>query len=165
MKKMYMKTICIVRLYRPLLVVVLAIFGVVACSENQAQADILMYKNPQCGCCDKWATHLRDAGFSVEIKEAQDMSGIKAKYGIEPSLQSCHTAIHSQSGLVFEGHVPVDHMSALIDSPPEGSVGLSVPGMPIGSPGMEVDDRKDQYDVLLLRSDGSAVVYATENAR
>jgi hypothetical protein len=165
MKKMYMKTICIVRLYRPLLVVVLAIFGVVACSKNQAQADILMYKNPQCGCCDKWATHLRDAGFSVEIQEYISMSGIKEKYGIKPALQSCHTAIHAETGLVFEGHVPANHVSALIENAPEGSIGLSVPGMPIGSPGMEVDDRKDQYDVLLLKSDGSVVVYATENAR
>ena len=158
MKKMYMKTICIVRLYRPLLVVVLAIFGVVACSKNQAQADILMYKNPQCGCCDKWATHLRDAGFSVEIQEYISMSGIKEKYGIKPALQSCHTAIHAETGLVFEGHVPANHVSALIENAPEGSIGLSVPGMPIGSPGMEVDDRKDQYDVLLLKKIGRAHV-------
>lgn len=153
-----------VDLHRWLLVLLLTISSLVACSRNEAQADILMYKNPQCGCCDKWATHLREAGFSVEIQESEDMSTIKEMYGIEPALQSCHTAIHSESGLIFEGHVPVGHMSALIENPPDGSIGLTVPGMPVGSPGMEMGDRKDQYDVLLLKSDGPPAIYATENS-
>lgn len=152
-------------LLRRLMVVVLALAGTGACSEEQVPADIVMYKNPQCGCCDKWATGVREAGFSVQIRKSANIGAIKTKYGIDPSLQSCHTAIHSETGLVFEGHVPVIHMSTLIDSPPEGALGLSVPGMPIGSPGMEMGDRKDQYDVLLLKREGPPVVYATENKR
>lgn len=164
MNQMSSRVIREIGLHRWLLVLLLAISSVVACSRNEAQADILVYKNPQCGCCDKWATHLRDAGYSVEIQESQDMSGIKQKYGIELELQSCHTAIHAESGLIFEGHVPVGHMSALIENSPDGSIGLSVPGMPVGSPGMEMGDRRDRYDVLLLKRNGPPAIYATENS-
>lgn len=152
-------------LLRRLTVIVLVLFSTAACSEKRVQADIVMYKDPQCGCCDKWAEHVREAGFSVEIRKTANVGGIKTEHGIDPSLQSCHTAIHSASGLVFEGHVPVSHMSSLVENPPDGALGLTVPGMPIGSPGMEMGERKDQYDVLLLRREGPPLVYATENAR
>ena len=86
------------------------------------------------------------------------MGQLKAEQGILPQYQSCHTGV-SKDGFVFEGHIPVDIVKRFLDNPPTDAIGLAVPGMPMGSPGMEMGDRRDDYDVLLLKSDGSSIIF------
>lgn len=141
-----------------------------ACSESadvanlQAQnktVDALaldVYKSPTCGCCTDWITHVEAAGFSTSAHHPSDLKQLKTDRGIAPRYRSCHTAV-SQDGFVFEGHVPVDIMQRFLANPPEGALGLAVPGMPVGSPGMEMGDRFDSYDVWLLTTSGNDRVY------
>lgn len=117
-----------------------------------------VYKNPQCGCCGKWVDHMNAAGFDSTAINRDDLSGFKAEHGIARQYQSCHTGL--SGGYVFEGHVPAAEVKRFLASPPEGAIGLAVPGMPVGSPGMEMGDRHQDYDVLLLKEDGSAEVFA-----
>ena len=119
-------------------------------------AEITVYKSPTCGCCAKWVDHLEDSGFRVEVKERSNMVPIKAEFGVEPKYQSCHTA--RIDGYFVEGHVPAREIKRLIDEKPDIR-GLSVPGMPMGSPGME-GDRVDRYQVLAIDSRNSASVYS-----
>lgn len=130
-------------------------------------ADPIMtvYKTPTCGCCQKWVDHMSDNNFASKVVELDDLSPIKAKYKVEGPYRSCHTGVVvSESGeYVFEGHVPAEHVETFLANPPEDAIGLSVPGMPMGSPGMEVGDRKDYYQVLLLNKDGSNTVFAHVN--
>ena len=149
------------------LVWLLAIVGVAAilasCANKDDQIDLTVYKNPQCACCDKWVEHMREAGFTVKVKRMSNMKSIKDRYGIEQHLQSCHTAIHNETGLFFEGHIPSEHIVSLLENRSELVRGLTVPGMPVGSPGMEIGDRKDSYEVLLITKDNDPTVYAREN--
>ena len=131
-----------------------------ALAMAESPPDFVVYKNAQCGCCDKWAEHMRGAGYSVALAPQTNMSSIKQKYGIEPRLQSCHTAVHLDTGLVFEGHIPAQHIAGLIDNHAPEDAGLAVPGMPAGSPGMEVGSRRDPYDILLLSKDGAPKPFA-----
>jgi len=117
-----------------------------------------VYKSPTCGCCEGWIDHLEGEGFKTLIHHPSDLNAIKQQHGISPSVQSCHTAVSNQ-GYVFEGHIPADLIKRFLDNPPEGAIGLAVPGMPIGSPGMEMGDRYDDYSVMLIGKDGSAEVY------
>ena len=97
--------------------------------------------------------------------DLDSLSEIKADFGIEGKYRSCHTGnvVTEKGSFVFEGHIPAKHIKAFLASPPENAIGLSVPGMPIGSPGMEVGDRKDYYQVLVMYKDGSSSVFAHEN--
>ncbi|MBL4674175.1 MAG: hypothetical protein JKX81_18085 [Arenicella sp.] len=108
-----------------------------------------------------------DNNVQSKVVALADLSSIKAKYAISGRYRSCHTGVVvTESGdYVFEGHVPADHVKAFLANPPKDAVGLSVPGMPLGSPGMEVGDRKDYYQVLLLKIDGSSEVYAHVNQK
>lgn len=117
---------------------------------------VRVWKTPQCGCCGDWVEHVRAAGFPVEVHDVASLADKKREHGIEPQHQSCHTA--EVDGYFVEGHVPADLMKRMIADSPE-MAGLTVPGMPAGSPGMEVPGRKDDYDVLALMRDGSVVVY------
>ena len=119
--------------------------------------EITVYKSPTCGCCSKWADHLRENGFTVETVDVQDLSAVKRRYGIPPALQSCHTAV--VEGYVVEGHVPAADVRRLLAERPDAA-GLTVPGMPIGSPGMEQGDTAEPYDVLLVH-DGETAVFAS----
>ncbi len=129
-------------------------------SEDGARAQSLpvveMVRHPQCGCCAKWADHLRAEGFEVTVTETRKMWGVKRLAGIPKSLDSCHTA--TVGGYVVEGHVPADDIKRLLSERPDVK-GLSVPGMPIGSPGMEVGDRTEPYDVLSFDADGRTDVF------
>lgn len=116
-----------------------------------------VYKNPQCGCCGKWVEHIDQAGFETQVTERNDLSQLKAELGIGSQYQSCHTATNGQ--YVFEGHVPAQVIKRFLANPPEGALGLAVPGMPVGSPGMEMGDRHQDYNVLLLNQDGTASVF------
>lgn len=148
----------------------LFLMGVAACSDasNIAEQRTLspgsvvtldVYKSPTCGCCTKWVDHIQLDGFSANIHHPSDLNAIKNKYGIAPKYQSCHTAVSSQ-GYVFEGHIPSRFINQFLENPPNDALGLSVPAMPMGSPGMEVGGRFMPYQVLLLKEDGSTEVFA-----
>lgn len=117
-----------------------------------------VFKSPTCGCCGKWVEHVEGGGFAAETHHPDDLNGLKQQLGVAAQFQSCHTAV-SKDGYVFEGHIPTDIMQRFLAEKPAGALGLAVPGMPMGSPGMEMGDRRDSYDVLLLMKDGSARVY------
>ncbi len=119
--------------------------------------EITVYKSPTCGCCKKWISHLRENGFSVTAKDVADMRPIKQKYGVPPKLSSCHTAV--VDGYVIEGHVPAADIRRLLDSRAP-LWGLTVPGMPIGSPGMEQGPRREPYGVLSIDRKGEVDVYS-----
>ena len=118
-----------------------------------------VYKTPTCGCCRAWITHARtvfpDGDF--KILDMNDLSEVKARLGIPASLQSCHTVVSGP--YAFEGHVPADLIKRFLAERPK-AIGLAVPGMPAGSPGMEVGGYKDPYDVLLFDKTGKTRVYA-----
>lgn len=116
-----------------------------------------VFKSPYCGCCAAWVDHMREAGFSVEVTNLEDMTPAKTHFGISDDLQSCHTAV--VDGYVIEGHVPADDVKRLLAERPEAA-GLSVPGMPIGSPGMEQGDRTEPYDVVLFDRKGGRLVFS-----
>ncbi|MCW8335338.1 DUF411 domain-containing protein [Vibrio paucivorans] len=126
-------------------------------SANALAADVINHKSPYCGCCGEWTKHMEDAGFSVEEKLHENMNPIKQKLGITPELASCHTA--EINGYVFEGHIPADDIKAFLENPPKNAVGLSVPGMPMGSPGMEYGNEKDAYSVYAFNDKGQVFEY------
>ncbi len=116
-----------------------------------------VYKSATCGCCSAWIDHAKDKGFKVEAFNVADMNAVKAQYGVAPELQSCHTAI-SQNGYFFEGHIPARVIHTFLAQPPANARGLTAPGMPMGSPGMEGGQFRP-YDILLVRTDGSTSRY------
>jgi hypothetical protein len=119
---------------------------------------VVVHKNESCGCCKVWVSHLAKAGFEVQVINADNLNSVKERVGIPYALGSCHTA--EVEGYFVEGHVPVADIQRLLRERPEAK-GLTVPGMPIGSPGMEVPSGQvDPYDVLLVAKDGSTNVYA-----
>ena len=122
-----------------------------------AAAEVTMYKNANCGCCGAWATHMRDAGFHVKELPREDMDVVKKKYGVPGKLVSCHTAI--VDGYVIEGHVPASDVQRLLKEKPS-IVGLTAPGMPMQSPGMQTKGLKPKgYDVLAFDKQGQVKVY------
>ena len=128
-------------------------------TSAQNKFSLLVHKTPTCGCCKKWVKHLEDNSFSMMIKDHQNLQKIKTQYSIKPKYQSCHTAV-SKEGYIFEGHIPSKFIKNFLADPEPNAIGLSVPGMPLGSPGMEVEGRFMPYDVLVLYKDGSSKVYA-----
>jgi hypothetical protein len=132
-------------------------FPVVA---KQALPQVQVFKDPNCGCCGVWVEHMKDAGFSVTVTEVNDTSVARRKYGLPERFGSCHTAV--VGGYVVEGHVPADDVKKLLVMKPV-AIGLTVLGMPVGSPGMEMGSRKDPYQVLLVAKDGRERVFATYN--
>lgn len=119
-------------------------------------ADVVVYKSPTCGCCAAWVTHLEKSGLTVEVHNRSDMSAVKDQLGVPGRLRSCHTAIAGD--YLIEGHVPADLISRALKEKP-AVMGLAVPGMPMGSPGME-GPRKDDYAVLTFDQDGQVSLYA-----
>ncbi|MEL6951297.1 MAG: DUF411 domain-containing protein [Pseudomonadota bacterium] len=113
---------------------------------------ITVYKSPTCGCCKNWIKHLEAAGFEVEAIDSDDMNAVKQEFGVPRNMTSCHTA--RVAGYTIEGHVPADDILRLLGKRPEAD-GLAVPGMPVGSPGMEVGDRVDPYKVMLFGEAGA----------
>jgi hypothetical protein len=133
-----------------------AIVFVMLNSQTVAAEEISVYKSPTCGCCNKWVDHLKDSGFEVKSYNRNDMPQVKQQLGVAPPLQSCHTAIIN--GYVIEGHVPATDIQRLLSEKP-AIHGLTVPGMPMGSPGME-GPRKDRYDVLAIDKQGKTTVFS-----
>jgi len=109
---------------------------------------VVVTKDPNCGCCGGWVDHMRAAGFPVEVVTTPQVNRVKARLGVPDDLASCHTA--EVGGYVIEGHVPADAVKRLLAEKPQAK-GLAVPGMPVGSPGMEVEGMApDTYDVVLF---------------
>ncbi len=127
---------------------------------DEGLKDIHVYKSPTCGCCTDWVDHLEDNGFKVEVTETNDLNPIKQDAGLPRSLASCHTAFVGD--YVIEGHVPANDIHRLIAEAPKAK-GLAVPGMPIGSPGMEMGDRKDHFQVMMFNENGQTRVFAEHN--
>lgn len=115
-----------------------------------------VWKSATCGCCHEWVAHLEKHGFQVKTHDVDAPGDYREKFGLPQKYGSCHTA--KVEGYVLEGHVPAREIQRLLRERPQ-ALGLAVPGMPVGSPGMEVGSRKDPYDVLLVARDGRASVY------
>lgn len=120
-----------------------------------AEPVVTVYKTPTCGCCGKWVEHMRSNGFKVNVQDVNSTAETRRKYGVPDRLQSCHTAL--VNGYVIEGHVPAADVHRLLKSKPKAA-GLAVPGMPMGSPGME-GPRSDAYSVLQFHQDGTLMVF------
>lgn len=142
------------------LAILTILFGMVVSVGISAAAEppiMTVWKNPSCGCCGKWVEHMRTAGFTLKVKEDENLTAVKRMAGIPDHLQSCHTARIGK--YVIEGHVPASDVKRFLKMKPEG-LGLVVPGMPSGSPGME-NGEHDPYDVLLLKKDGTTEVFSS----
>jgi len=127
-------------------------------AESGAPARIIVYKDPSCGCCTKWVEHLRSMGFHPEVHDRSDMDALKRSLGVPAALQSCHTAVAGR--YVIEGHVPAADVKRLLAAAPKEVIGIAVPGMPAGSPGMEVSGRAERYDVIAFAADGTTKLFA-----
>jgi hypothetical protein len=125
---------------------------------------LLIHKTPTCGCCKEWVKHVKENGFNVHTQDHQSLLGIKNKHNINPEYRSCHTAV-SSDGYVFEGHIPSQFITQFLSENHHDAIGLSVPGMPLGSPGMEVGNRFMPYKVLILYKDGTSGIYAEVNEK
>lgn len=136
-----------------------AALGAAALFPFTGRADgpqVTVHKTPWCGCCTDWVEHLEDHGFEVTVHEHEDLTPVRERLGIPLSLGSCHSA--ETGGYAIEGHVPAADIQRLLSERPSGVRGLSVPGMPLGSPGMEVEGREDSaYDVISFGEDGESV--------
>ena len=139
---------------------VISIFSSAADTQNiNAETSLLVHKTPTCGCCKMWVEHLKMNGLKANTQDHENLDEIKKMYGIKPQYRSCHTAV-SKDGYIFEGHIPSKYITRFLSENHPNAIGLSVPGMPLGSPGMEVGDRFMPYDVLILFKDGSSNVFA-----
>jgi hypothetical protein len=137
-------------------VAAVAVTSIAALSHDGTSPEITVYKSPTCGCCSKWIEHLEATGFAVTAVDVADLRPIKVQHGVTPDLASCHTAVVGQ--YVIEGHVPGDVIRRLLEEAPEVA-GLAVPGMPMGSPGME-GAYAEPYNVLAFDRDGNVSVFA-----
>jgi hypothetical protein len=127
-------------------------------AEPEKPFAITVYKSPSCGCCTKWVDILKaNKALRVSTRDVDDVGPLKESVGVPAALASCHTAV--ANGYAFEGHVPVDLVLKVLRERPK-IAGLAVPGMPAGSPGMEVPGRKDAYDVVAFTRDGKTRVFA-----
>ena len=123
-----------------------------------APTTITVYKDPSCGCCTKWVAHLRSAGLHPDVHDRADMDALKNSLGVPSALRSCHTAVAGR--YVIEGHVPASDVKRLLTGAPKGILGIAVPDMRAGAPGMEVPGRADRYDVIAFAADGTTKLFA-----
>lgn len=133
--------------------IVIAGTGVLMTGPARAERSILVYKSPACGCCNAWITHLREHGFDVEARDLDDVATIKQRFGVPDELWSCHTAIIEDYAV--EGHVPAAEILRLLTERP-AIRGIAVPGMPAGSPGMEVGGYSQAYTVWAFGDAGTS---------
>jgi hypothetical protein len=138
-----------------LLTVTLVGSPLIAWAENEVPV-VQVYKSATCGCCSKWVDHMRAAGFAVEASNVRDVNLYKQEHGVPPQLASCHTAL--VDGYVVEGHVPADDVIKLLRERPE-VIGIAVPGMPMGSPGME-SPNPEYFETIAFNSAGPVAVFA-----
>jgi len=127
--------------------------------EDTSKIILDVYKTPTCGCCNFWVSHLEKSEIKTRTHDYDSLHEVKERFGIGEDLVSCHTGV-SKSGYFFEGHIPAKFIQEFLMNPPAGAKGLAVPGMPMGSPGMEMGDRFTPYSIFLVKNDGSVEVYA-----
>ena len=127
---------------------------------NQQGVSATVYKDANCGCCTEWISYADKAGLQSTYQHPQTLSAVKDRYEVPEQMRSCHTTVTSD-GFVFEGHIPAKFMAQFLENPPNDAIGLAVPSMPVGSPGMEYDDKFMPYKVFQLNKDGSYDVYAS----
>lgn len=132
-------------------------YGVVRAQRTPTPV-IEVYKTPTCGCCSLWVDHLRANGFEVRTTDLPDVVPVKVKHGVPDGMYSCHTGV--VDGYAIEGHVPAAEIQRLLKERPSVA-GLAVPGMPIGSPGMEVGTQVQPYDVMAFDKQGGCRVFAS----
>lgn len=131
-------------------------------AQPESKVLVEVWKDPNCGCCKDWVSHLQANGFAVKVNETGN-SAMRQRLGIPQKLGSCHTAL--VGGYAIEGHVPAADIRRLLKDKPQ-AVGLTVPGMPVGSPGMDgaiYGNRRDPYDVLLVLKSGDTRVFSSYN--
>lgn len=126
----------------------LASSDVASMFQTVASSPIKVFRSESCGCCGQWVKHMQEAGFTVSETITEDLDAIKQQHGVTDELASCHTAI--ADGYVIEGHIPAEDVQRLLTEKPDVT-GIAVPGMPIGSPGMEVGDEQEPYAVLSFK--------------
>lgn len=144
------------------LLIVLCLFvGVLTNSHEAIALDnssaVTVFRSPTCGCCEDWVAHTKSAGFQINDNITKDMDTVKQTYGVSEALSSCHTALID--GYVIEGHVPATDVQRLLAEKPD-VVGITAPGMPMGSPGMEMGDRVDSYTVYAFNRENKVLPFA-----
>jgi len=117
-----------------------------------------VYKDANCGCCKGWIDHTQSNGLSSTAEHPKDLSSLKDRYKVPTEMRSCHTVVTTDD-YVFEGHVPAKYMEQFLENPPVQAMGLAVPGMPVGSPGMEYQNKFMPYQIMQLNKDGTTQVY------
>lgn len=130
--------------------------GADAPTGAEAAGEMVVYRSPACGCCTAWVEHMREAGFQVRVEDRTNLAPVKAEMGVPADLSSCHTA--RVGGYVIEGHVPASDVRRLLAEEPDVK-GLAVPGMPVGSPGME-GPNPERYSVVAFGGEGGREVFA-----
>ena len=145
------------------------ILALAACNTTQpkiaatisAEPIIEVFRAPTWGCCGDWIAYMQENGFTVDVKDVENLTAVKTQHQIPAQLQSCHTAI--VDGYIVEGHVPVDAIQKLLAERPNIK-GLAVPGMPVGSPGMEMEGVAPQpFDVIAFDNTGNMEIFASYN--
>ena len=142
---------------RVLLLSGLAAAGIAGSALAGPRPRLVVYKSPSCGCCRDWSSLMTQAGFDVEIHDTDDLQPVKRKARISAALSGCHTAF--VNGYVIEGHVPPNDVVRLLKQRPV-AIGLTVPGMPLGAPGMEVEGCHEAFNTVLVMCDGGPKVFA-----
>ncbi len=142
------------------LLAVLAPVALLACAGNAAAATLAVTKTASCGCCAKWVEHMKRAGFEVTVRNVDDVTPIARRLVVPDKLRSCHTA--QIEGYAIEGHVPAADVKRLLAQRPKAA-GIAVPGMVMGSPGMEHGDHKMPYQTILFDKSGKTRVFASHN--
>ena len=144
---------------RRLLAVGAGVLAIAACAPGaRASTELAVYKTPTCACCTAWVGHMRAAGFEARVHELPSLRSIRSTQGVPEALASCHTALIG--GYALEGHVPAGDVRKLLAERPE-AVGLAVPAMPLGSPGMETPDgQREPHETLLILKGGGTRVFA-----
>ena len=141
-----------------LMAILLAAFSQNLVAEEAGKPlEMTVYRSPTCGCCSKWLEHAKQNGFKINDVISEDMETIKARFGVPEKLASCHTAIID--GHVIEGHVPASDIQKLLQSQ-SSLTGIAAPGMPMGSPGMEMGGQQDAYKVVSFDKEGKHEVFA-----
>ncbi len=156
------------------IVIILIIILISSCTTDERSSEstvtktdsinLKVYKSRSCQCCKKWIKHLKENEIVAKPYDTNKLSLFKNQYGVPKNYRSCHTAISSE-GYVFEGHIPANIIKIFLNDKPENSIGLVVPGMPVGSPGMEYENKFAPYKVLSISQDGSVSTYATINTK
>ncbi|MGF1513514.1 MAG: DUF411 domain-containing protein [Elainellaceae cyanobacterium] len=126
-------------------------------ADSLAAKVVTVFRSPTCGCCKAWIEHMEAAGFQIRDNVTDAMAAVKRRYGVPEAMESCHTAV--VDGYVIEGHVPAADVRRLLAERPKVR-GIAAPGMPVGSPGMEMGDRVDSYRVFSFADGGRAAVFA-----